>query len=61
MEIGDEFPAGSMGPKVVAACEFASATGKAAAIGGLADIGAMFEATAGTVVTTDQSGITYRD
>ena len=32
------FPAGSMGPKVEAACHFAEATGKAAAIGALADI-----------------------
>ena len=61
MEMSDEFPAGSMGPKVVAACEFASTTGMGAAIGGLADIGGMFAGTAGTVITTDQTGIKYRD
>src|SRR4051812_11486077 len=33
------FPAGSMGPKVEAACRFAKATGKRAAIGALADLG----------------------
>ena len=33
------FPAGSMGPKVQAACEFAEATGNPAAIGALEDIG----------------------
>ena len=33
------FPAGSMGPKVEAACRFAKATGKKAAIGALADLG----------------------
>ena len=34
-----QFAAGSMGPKVEAACRFASATGKRAAIGALADLG----------------------
>ena len=33
------FAAGSMGPKVDAACRFATATGKRAAIGALADLG----------------------
>ena len=32
------FAAGSMGPKVEAACRFARATGKRAAIGELADL-----------------------
>ena len=31
IEMGDQFPAGSMGPKVVAACEFVKATGSTAA------------------------------
>ncbi|MDX5956008.1 carbamate kinase, partial [Azospirillum brasilense] len=35
------FPAGSMGPKVDAACRFATATGRTAAIGALADIPAI--------------------
>ena len=42
------FPAGSMGPKVDAAVEFVKATGRRAAIGGLADIDAIVAGTAGT-------------
>lgn len=45
-----EFPAGSMGPKVAAACEFATATGKRAAIGSLADIEKIVNGEAGTLV-----------
>lgn len=61
MELSDQFPVGSMGPKVVAACEFASGTGKKAAIGGLADIDAMMTESAGTIVSTEQEGIAFRD
>jgi carbamate kinase len=45
------FPAGSMGPKVDAACRFAEATGKRAAIGALDDIAQIVDGTAGTQVT----------
>jgi len=45
-----DFAAGSMGPKVEAACTFVRNTGKVAAIGRLEDIGAMVEMKAGTVV-----------
>ena len=45
------FPAGSMGPKVDAAVEFA-ATGKRAVIGALADIDGMVAGTAGTNVAS---------
>jgi carbamate kinase len=45
-----EFAAGSMGPKVSAAVRFVERTGKRAAIGGLADIEAIVEGTAGTQV-----------
>jgi len=45
-----DFPAGSMGPKVEAACSFAEATGKAAAIGALADLQGIVMGTAGTTV-----------
>jgi carbamate kinase len=45
------FPAGSMGPKVEAACRFAEATGKSAAIGCLDDAAALLAGTAGTTVT----------
>ena len=45
------FPAGSMGPKVEAACRFAEAVGQPAVIGRLTDAPAMLAGTAGTVVT----------
>jgi carbamate kinase len=44
------FPAGSMGPKVEAACQFVEETGKRAAIGALADIQAIVSGDAGTQV-----------
>ncbi|MFM0502713.1 carbamate kinase [Paraburkholderia caffeinilytica] len=45
------FPAGSMGPKVEAACEFVSRTGRPAVIGSLDRIEEMARGTAGTRVT----------
>ncbi|RLM27707.1 carbamate kinase [Brenneria alni] len=45
------FVAGSMGPKVEAACEFARLTGKNAVIGALEDIEQIVAGTAGTVIT----------
>jgi carbamate kinase len=45
------FPAGSMGPKVEAACRFAEATGRTAAIGRIDDATALLAGTAGTTVT----------
>jgi carbamate kinase len=45
-----EFAAGSMGPKVEAACTFVRETGKLAAIGALADIEAIVRGEAGTTV-----------
>lgn len=54
------FAAGSMGPKVQAACEFARHTGKVAVIGSLADIQAIVQGEAGTRVNTAQAGIRYR-
>ena len=59
LEMAGSFPAGSMRPKVVAACEFAKAGGNAA-IGGLEDISEMLAGTAGTIITTSQEGIAYR-
>jgi carbamate kinase len=47
---GDLLPAGSMGPKVEAACRFVEATGKKAVIGRLEDAEAMFLGKAGTTV-----------
>ncbi|MCQ4253164.1 carbamate kinase [Stutzerimonas stutzeri] len=45
------FAAGSMGPKVQAACEFARNTGKVAVIGSLGDIEAIVQGSAGTRVS----------
>lgn len=45
------FPAGSMGPKVEAACRFVELTGGIAAIGALEDALLILEGTAGTVIT----------
>lgn len=53
------FAAGSMGPKVQAASEFARATGKDAVIGSLADIVAITEGRAGTRVSVSEPGIRY--
>lgn len=44
------FPAGSMGPKVEAACRFVEATGAMAAIGRLDHASALLDGTAGTTV-----------
>ena len=53
------FPAGSMGPKVDAACQFAERTGKAAAIGALADLPAIVSGDAGTTVSGTADGIEW--
>ena len=45
-----QFPAGSMGPKVDAACRFARATGKTAAIGSLADLPGIVRGEKGTLI-----------
>jgi len=52
-------PAGSMGPKVEAARRFASATGRRAAIGSLADLGRIVAGEAGTNVSPEEDGLTY--
>lgn len=49
------FAAGSMGPKVEAACRFVRTTGKRAAIGALADIAEIVEGTLGTNVVASHS------
>jgi carbamate kinase len=48
-----QFAAGSMGPKVEAACRFVEKTGKRAAIGALKDIEEIVAQTAGTNVVSD--------
>lgn len=54
-----KFPAGSMGPKVDAACNFALKTGKTAAIGALADIPEIVRGTKGTLINKSFSGISW--
>ena len=50
---GMAFPAGSMGPKIEAACRFVESSGKRAVIGSLDQIEAMLSGAAGTQITTD--------
>lgn len=52
------FAAGSMGPKVDAACRFVRATGKCAAIGALDDLTRIIAGEAGTTIRPD-GGIEY--
>ena len=54
-----KFPAGSMGPKVEAACRFAESTGHRAAIGALADIPAIVRGEKGTILSKDFEGLTW--
>ena len=49
-----EFAAGSMGPKVQAACQFVEQTGKQAAIGSIHEAAALIRGEAGTVVALDE-------
>jgi carbamate kinase len=55
------FAAGSMGPKVAAACRFARTTGKRAAIGDLADLSRIIAGEAGTTIGSEVNGIVYAD
>ena len=54
-----KFPAGSMGPKVDAACHFANKTGKIAAIGALADIEGIVRGEKGTLISTSHDPMTW--
>jgi carbamate kinase len=54
-----KFAAGSMGPKVDAACRFVRATGKRAAIGELSDLGRILAGEAGTMIDAAANGIEY--
>jgi carbamate kinase len=56
-----EFAAGSMGPKVKAACSFVEETGGLAVIGSIADTPALLRGEAGTVVTRDADGLELAD
>jgi carbamate kinase len=54
-----EFPAGSMGPKVQAACLFAERTGRKAVIGSLSDLPGILAGTAGSTVSASVSGLEW--
>jgi len=54
------FAAGSMGPKVQAACEFARNTGSTAVIGSLENIEAIVQGRSGTRISLDYNSIAYR-
>ena len=54
---GVTFAAGSMGAKVEAACRFAAATGKLAAIGALQDLNRIIAGEAGTTVCPSGGGV----
>jgi carbamate kinase len=56
---GYSFPAGSMGPKVDAACHFVEQTGKAAAIGALKDLAAIIRGEAGTTIAANLGEIEW--
>lgn len=54
-----DFPAGSMGPKVEAACQFAVTTGNVAAIGALADVPAIVRGEKGTRIGKSYGDISF--
>ncbi len=56
---GIGFAAGSMGPKVAAACAFAQATGKKSAIGALEDLSRIIAGEAGTMISVHGDGIDF--
>lgn len=56
-----EFEAGSMGPKVEAACEFVAAGGARACIGRVGDAAAVLSGASGTFVSTVAAGIECAD
>lgn len=53
------FAAGSMGPKVLAACQFALQTGRRAVIGSLEEADALIAGRAGTLVSTAIDGLQF--
>jgi carbamate kinase len=58
---GTEFAAGSMGPKVRAACIFVEETGGLAAIGSISDTPALLRGEAGTIVTREADGLEHAE
>jgi carbamate kinase len=55
------FAAGSMGPKVEAACRFVEATGGLAAIGAIHDAAAILRGEAGTTIKADAGPVAFYD
>jgi len=55
------FAAGSMGPKVLGACQFVRDTGGTSAIGQLSDLTEIMQGNAGTIISTKVNGIEYWD
>lgn len=53
MEMSAKFGAGSMKPKVTAACHFASVPGHRAAIGALVDLDGIIAGTQGTIISSE--------
>jgi carbamate kinase len=56
-----DFPAGSMGPKVLGACQFVRETGNQSAVGQLSDLTRIITGDAGTTISNDVDGIQYWD
>jgi len=56
-----DFAAGSMGPKVAAACQFARETGKTAAIGALSDLEAIVSGAKGTSICVSFDNMVFHD
>jgi carbamate kinase len=56
-----DFPAGSMGPKVLGACQFVRETGNQSAVGQLSDLTRIITGDAGTTISNDVDGIEYWD
>jgi carbamate kinase len=53
------FPAGTMGAKIEAACRFATATGRKAAIGAPADLEKILDGRAGTTISLAEEGLIF--
>ena len=56
-----DFAAGSMGPKVLGACQFVRETGHQSAIGQLSELTAIMTGKAGTLISNQIDGIEYGD
>ena len=56
-----DFAAGSMGPKVLGACQFVRETGHRSTIGRLSELTAIMTGEAGTLISNEVDGIEYGD